>query len=62
MQEDLPKQTFALPPDLLAALTIALARHRAILRNEANLQPSQPSPWVSAGRLKQNQSWHPRQR
>ena len=54
--------------DLVAAITIAVMRHKMTLRGEAapimrTAQPgSQPSRWAAAGRVRQTNTWNPRGR
>lgn len=57
-------------PDVLAAITVAVFTHRAVLRKRAapSMRSHWPgsilfaSRWVGAGRHQQTQSWHPRKR
>jgi sodium pump decarboxylase gamma subunit len=57
-------------PDLLAAITVAVSMHQAVLRKQAApaMRSHWPgsilfaSRWVGAGRHQQTQSWHPRKR
>jgi sodium pump decarboxylase gamma subunit len=59
-----------LAPELLAAITVAVAMHQAVLRKQAappmrSYWPGSilfASRWVGAGRHQQTQSWHPRKR
>ena len=54
--------------DLVAAITIAVMRHKMTLRGEAapimrTAQPgTQPSRWAAAGRVRQTNTWNPRGR
>ena len=54
--------------DLVAAITVAVMRHKMTLRGEAapimrTAQPgSQPSRWAAAGRVRQTNTWNPRGR
>ena len=54
--------------DLVAAISIAVMRHKMILRGEAapmmrTAQPgTQPSRWAAAGRVRQTTTWNPRGR
>ncbi len=57
-------------PDLLAAMTVAVVTHQAVLRKQAApaMRSHWPgsilfaSRWVAAGRHQQTQNWHPRKR
>jgi len=57
-------------PDLLAAMTVAVVTHQAVLRKQAapSMRSHWPgsilfaSRWVAAGRHQQTQNWHPRKR
>jgi Na+-transporting methylmalonyl-CoA/oxaloacetate decarboxylase gamma subunit len=59
-----------LPPELLAAITVAVFTHQAVLRKQAApaMRSHWPgsilfaSRWVAAGRHQQTQSWNPRGR
>ena len=57
-----------LSPEMLAAVMVAVRMHRRVRRKQAapamrTHQPgSLPSRWVGAGRVGQNQSWHPHRR
>jgi sodium pump decarboxylase gamma subunit len=57
-----------LSPEMLAAVMVAVRMHRRVRRKQAAPamrlhQPGTlPSRWVGAGRVSQNQSWHPRHR
>jgi Na+-transporting methylmalonyl-CoA/oxaloacetate decarboxylase gamma subunit len=59
-----------LPPELLAAVTVAVFTHQAVLRKQAApaMRSHWPgsilfaSRWVAAGRHQQTQNWHPRGR
>ncbi|NJN66592.1 MAG: hypothetical protein HC884_07685 [Chloroflexaceae bacterium] len=51
-------------PDLVAAITLAVLKHREVLRTQAPvvfrpLQPEELDPWVVEGRSRQHQNWHP---
>jgi sodium pump decarboxylase gamma subunit len=54
-----------LSPEMLAAVMVAVRMHRRVRRKQAAPamrlhQPGTlPSRWVGAGRVSQNQSWHP---
>ncbi len=58
-----------LEPELVAAITIAVLKHRATLHTQSasqahthpahTQQESHAERWVSAGRARQNQPWHP---
>ena len=57
-------------PEVLAAITVAVSTHRAVLRKRAapSMRSHWPgsilfaSRWVGAGRHQQTQNWHPRRR
>lgn len=57
-------------PELLAAITVAVVTHQAVLRKQAApaMRSHWPgsilfaSRWVGAGRHQQTQNWHPRKR
>ncbi len=59
-----------LAPDLLAAISVAVATHQAVLRKQAApaMRSHWPgsilfaSRWVGAGRHQQTQNWHPHKR
>jgi Na+-transporting methylmalonyl-CoA/oxaloacetate decarboxylase gamma subunit len=57
-----------LDAEVLAAISIAVTTHRALLRKEAapamrQYQPGTiPSRWVNVGRTLQNTRWHPGRR
>jgi Na+-transporting methylmalonyl-CoA/oxaloacetate decarboxylase gamma subunit len=57
-----------LSPEMLAAVMVAVRMHRRVRRKQAapamrTHQPGTlPSRWVGAGRVSQNQSWHPHRR
>lgn len=58
-----------LEPQLVAAITIAVLKHRATLHAQSASQTyihsahaqreAHADRWVSAGRARQNQPWHP---
>jgi len=58
-------ETTVLPPELVAALTIAVVSHRTLQRRQAApaIRSHQPgahlhaSRWVAAGRTRQNRTW-----
>jgi len=64
-----PRPT-AVAPELLAAITVAVVTHQAVLRKQAApaMRSHWPgsilfaSRWVGAGRHQQTQNWHPRKR
>jgi glutaconyl-CoA/methylmalonyl-CoA decarboxylase subunit delta len=66
--ENAPAEEPGIDPDLLAAMMIAIARHRAALRRVAapamrQHQPGTlPSRWVGIGRVQQNHTWQPARR
>ena len=59
-----------LAPELLTAISIAVLTHRSVLRKQAapSMRSFWPgsilfaSRWVAAGRHRQTQNWHPRNR
>jgi sodium pump decarboxylase gamma subunit len=65
----IPRPT-AVAPELLAAITVAVVTHQAVLRKQAApaMRSHWPgsilfaSRWVGAGRHQQTQNWHPRKR
>ena len=67
-QAEAGAQAADLPPDMLAAVMVAVRMHRRIRRKQAapamrTHQPGTlPSRWIGAGRASQNLSWHPRRR
>lgn len=60
-----PPPPGGLPPELLAAVMVAVRLHVRALRKEAAPEARRhrpgtlPSRWVSAGRTRQNRSWSP---
>ncbi len=51
-------------PELLAAITLAVLKHREMLRTQSPvvlrpLLPEETDSWVAAGRTRQLRSWHP---
>ncbi len=63
-----PAAEFTVPPELAAAITVAVLAHRAERRREAGPEVrSQPpstraSRWVVIGRARQTQGWEPGRR
>jgi Na+-transporting methylmalonyl-CoA/oxaloacetate decarboxylase gamma subunit len=61
-------QAGELSPEMLSAVMVAVRMHRRVRRKQAapamrTHQPGTlPSRWVGAGRVGQNQNWHPRHR
>jgi Na+-transporting methylmalonyl-CoA/oxaloacetate decarboxylase gamma subunit len=55
-----------LSPEMLSAVMVAVRMHRRVRRKQAapamrTHQPGTlPSRWVGAGRVSQNQNWHPK--
>ncbi len=61
-------QAGELSPEMLSAVMVAVRMHRRVRRKQAapamrTHQPGTlPSRWVGAGRVSQNQNWHPKHR
>lgn len=61
-------QAGELTPEMLSAVMVAVRMHRRVRRKQAapamrTHQPGTlPSRWVGAGRVSQNQNWHPKHR